>query len=122
MAAAASKRAVCTNASPLSDKQRRRVRRARRRDAKPRLSLVHEGIDLCRREQVDFILAVGGGSVIDSSKAIAMGVYYDGDVWNLYESGAAIERGAARRHSSHDSRRAAASRAAIRSSPTKRSS
>ncbi|NLI54892.1 MAG: iron-containing alcohol dehydrogenase [Clostridiales bacterium] len=58
----------------------------------PRLSLVHEGIDLCRREQVDFILAVGGGSVIDSSKAIAMGVYYDGDVWNLYESGAAIER------------------------------
>lgn len=43
----------------------------------PRLSKVHEGIDLCRKEGVDFILAVGGGSVIDSSKAIALGVCYD---------------------------------------------
>jgi len=51
----------------------------------PRLSLAHEGIELCRRENVDFILAVGGGSVIDSAKAIAMGVYYDGDVWDFYE-------------------------------------
>ena len=42
----------------------------------PRLSKVHEGIDLCRREKIDFILAVGGGSVIDSSKAIAWGVPY----------------------------------------------
>ena len=50
----------------------------------PRLSKVHEGIDLCRREGVDFILAVGGGSVIDSSKAIAYGVPYDGDVWDFY--------------------------------------
>ena len=50
----------------------------------PRLSLVHEGIALCRREGVDFILAVGGGSVIDSSKAIACGVPYDGDVWDFY--------------------------------------
>ena len=50
----------------------------------PRLSLVHEGIDLCRREKVDFILAVGGGSVIDSSKAIACGVPYDGEVWDIY--------------------------------------
>lgn len=39
----------------------------------PRLSLVHEGIALCRREGVDFILAVGGGSVIDSAKGIAYG-------------------------------------------------
>ncbi|MDR2670160.1 MAG: iron-containing alcohol dehydrogenase [Oscillospiraceae bacterium] len=53
----------------------------------PRLSLVHEGIDLCRQEGVDLILAVGGGSVIDSSKAIAAGYYYNGDVWDLYESG-----------------------------------
>lgn len=51
----------------------------------PRLSLVHEGIELCRREKVDMILAVGGGSTIDSSKAIAMGVMYDGDVWNFYD-------------------------------------
>ena len=50
----------------------------------PRLSLVHEGIDLCRKEGVDFILAIGGGSVIDSSKAIACGVPYDGEVWDFY--------------------------------------
>ncbi len=42
----------------------------------PRLSKVHEGIELCRKEKVDFILAVGGGSVIDSAKAIAFGVPY----------------------------------------------
>ena len=50
----------------------------------PRLSLVHEGIALCRREGVDFILAVGGGSVIDSAKGIAYGVCYEGDVWDFY--------------------------------------
>lgn len=51
----------------------------------PRLSLVYTGIDLCKKENVDFILAVGGGSVIDSSKAIGYGVCYDGDVWDLYD-------------------------------------
>lgn len=50
----------------------------------PRLSLVHEGIDLCRKEGVDFLLAVGGGSVIDSCKAISKGVPYDGEVWDFY--------------------------------------
>ena len=50
----------------------------------PRLSLVHEGIDLCRKEGVDMILAVGGGSVIDSSKAIAYGVPYNGEVWDFF--------------------------------------
>ena len=50
----------------------------------PRLSKVQEGIDLCRKEGVDFILAVGGGSVIDSAKAIACGVPYDGNVWDFY--------------------------------------
>ena len=50
----------------------------------PRASLVYEGIDLARKEQVDFVLAVGGGSVIDSSKAIAMGTLYDGDFWDFY--------------------------------------
>lgn len=58
----------------------------------PRLSLVHEGIALCRKEKVDLILAVGGGSVIDSSKAIAMGVYYDGDVWDIYEQNLAVTK------------------------------
>ena len=51
----------------------------------PLLSKVQEGIDLCRREGVDFILAVGGGSVIDSSKAIAYGVPYEGDVWDFWD-------------------------------------
>ena len=51
----------------------------------PVLSLVKEGIDLCQKEKVDFILAVGGGSVIDSSKAIGYGVGYDGDVWDLWD-------------------------------------
>ena len=51
----------------------------------PRSGLVYEGIDLCRKENIDFILAVGGGSTIDSSKAIAAGVVYDGDFWDFYE-------------------------------------
>ena len=51
----------------------------------PRISKVYEGIDLCKNEGVDFILAVGGGSVIDSAKAIAYGLAYDGDVWDLFE-------------------------------------
>lgn len=51
----------------------------------PRSGLVYEGIDLCRREKVDFVLAVGGGSTIDSSKAIAAGTVYDGDFWEFYQ-------------------------------------
>lgn len=51
----------------------------------PRLSLVYRGIELCRKEGVDFILAVGGGSVIDSSKAIAYGLAEEADVWELYD-------------------------------------
>ncbi|MHC1694116.1 MAG: iron-containing alcohol dehydrogenase [Eubacteriales bacterium] len=58
----------------------------------PRLSLVHQGIALCKKEKVDLILAVGGGSVIDSAKAIAMGVYYEGDIWEVYEQGKAIDK------------------------------
>ncbi len=50
----------------------------------PRSGLVREGIELCRKEKVDFILAVGGGSAIDSSKAIAAGTLYDGDFWDFY--------------------------------------
>lgn len=52
----------------------------------PRLKTVYEGIDICREEDIDFILAVGGGSVIDCSKAIAMGVEYEGDVWEIYQN------------------------------------
>jgi alcohol dehydrogenase YqhD (iron-dependent ADH family) len=51
----------------------------------PRSGLVYEGIDICKKEKIDFILAVGGGSTIDSAKAIAAGVLYDGDFWDFYE-------------------------------------
>ena len=50
----------------------------------PRDGLVYKGIELVRSEKIDFILAVGGGSVIDSAKAIAIGVPYDGDFWDFY--------------------------------------
>lgn len=50
----------------------------------PRLSLVHEGVRLCKEKGLGLILAVGGGSVIDSAKAIAMGAVIDGDVWDFY--------------------------------------
>lgn len=51
----------------------------------PRLSKVREGIALCRREKVDFLLAVGGGSVIDSTKAIGYGLTNAGDVWDFFD-------------------------------------
>jgi len=50
----------------------------------PRLSLIREGIEICRNEKIDIILAVGGGSTIDSAKAIAFGTPYDGDVWDFF--------------------------------------
>lgn len=60
--------------------------------ANPRLNLVYEGIELARKENVDFILAVGGGSVIDSAKAIALGTHYTGDVWDFYSKGIRPEK------------------------------
>lgn len=51
----------------------------------PRLGLVYEGIELCKKADVDFLLAVGGGSAIDSSKAIGYGVANEGDVWDFYD-------------------------------------
>ncbi len=58
----------------------------------PRLSMVRRGIDICRREKIDSILAVGGGSVIDSAKAIAIGVPYNGDVWDFYAGKAVVDK------------------------------
>ncbi len=49
----------------------------------PRVSLVRKGIEICREKKIDFLLAVGGGSVIDTCKAMSFGVYYKGDVWDL---------------------------------------
>ena len=53
----------------------------------PRLESVYKGIEICKKESIDFILAVGGGSVIDASKAIAAGVKYKGDVWDFFKKG-----------------------------------
>ncbi|MFV2050347.1 iron-containing alcohol dehydrogenase [Metabacillus litoralis] len=49
----------------------------------PRLSTVHRGVEICKKENIDFILAVGGGSVIDCTKAISVGAKYDGDAWDI---------------------------------------
>jgi len=57
----------------------------------PRSGLVYKGVEICKNEKIDFILAIGGGSVIDSSKAIALGAIYDGDFWDFY-TGKQIER------------------------------
>jgi len=51
----------------------------------PRSGLVYKGIEICKKDKIDFVLAVGGGSTIDSSKAIALGSLYDGDFWDFYE-------------------------------------
>ncbi len=55
-------------------------------------TLIYKGIELCREENVDFILSVGGGSCIDSSKGIALGVPYDGDFWDFYGTGKPVEK------------------------------
>jgi hypothetical protein len=54
-------------------------------DPNPRLNTVHQGIQICKEKQIDFILAVGGGSVIDCAKAISIGALYDGEVWDFYK-------------------------------------
>lgn len=51
----------------------------------PRSGLVYQGIEICKKEEIDFILAVGGGSAIDSAKAIAAGALYDGNFWDFFE-------------------------------------
>ena len=58
----------------------------------PLSDLVYEGIDICRKENIDFILAVGGGSAIDSAKAIALGTLYEGDFWDFYSGAAAPQK------------------------------
>ena len=58
----------------------------------PRVGKVREGIDLCHRANLDFVLAIGGGSAIDTAKAIGFGYYYDGDVWDQVANKAPIEK------------------------------
>lgn len=57
----------------------------------PRLDMVREGIDFCREHEVDFILAVGAGSAIDSAKAIAVGVPNERDIWEIWENGIPVD-------------------------------
>ncbi len=58
----------------------------------PRSGVVYKGIEICKNEKIDFILAVGGGSVIDSAKAIALGALYDGDFWDFYTGKQSVEK------------------------------
>ncbi|KXG42559.1 iron-containing alcohol dehydrogenase [Tepidibacillus decaturensis] len=58
----------------------------------PRLTTIHKGIEICKTEGIDLVLAVGGGSVIDASKAICAGAKYDGDVWDFYIGKAVVEK------------------------------
>ena len=58
----------------------------------PRISLVRKGIEICRKQGIDFVLAIGGGSAIDSAKAIAFGVPYEGDVWDFFVYKARVEK------------------------------
>ncbi|MBE7038427.1 MAG: iron-containing alcohol dehydrogenase [Ruminococcaceae bacterium] len=51
----------------------------------PKMTLVKEGVKICRENKIDFILAVGGGSVIDSAKVIADSIFYDGEIWDFFE-------------------------------------
>ena len=60
--------------------------------ANPRDTLVYEGIQICLEHNVDFILSVGGGSCIDSAKAIAIGTLYDGDFWDFYTKKVQVEK------------------------------
>lgn len=60
--------------------------------ANPKSGLVYEGIHICKEKNIDYILAVGGGSVIDSAKAIAMGACYEGDFWDFFERKAQIKK------------------------------
>ncbi|MEK3770613.1 iron-containing alcohol dehydrogenase [Paenibacillus sp. FSL R5-0887] len=57
----------------------------------PRLSTVHKGVELCREHNIDLVLAVGGGSVLDCAKAVAVGAKYDGDMWDFVERKAAAQ-------------------------------
>lgn len=56
----------------------------------PRVSKVREGVELARKEKVDYIISIGGGSAVDSAKAISLGTLYDGDVWELFNGSAQI--------------------------------
>ncbi len=60
----------------------------------PRLKLVHEGIALAREQGIDYVIGIGGGSVIDSAKAIVMGMEYDGEIWDLFDMTGGLEQSA----------------------------
>ncbi len=49
----------------------------------PKIDSINEGVKICKQEKIDVILAIGGGSVLDASKDVGIGYYYDGDTWDL---------------------------------------
>ena len=57
----------------------------------PKVELVRKGIDLCRSQNIDMVLAIGGGSVLDTAKAIAAGTCYEGNVWDLIDDSSRIK-------------------------------
>ncbi len=61
-------------------------------DPNPKVSSVHQGVKLIKERCLDFILAVGGGSVVDCSKCISRAVYYDGDPWEMVKNAASVEQ------------------------------
>lgn len=86
----------------------------------PRYELAQEGIALCKREQVDFVLAIGGGSVIDTAKCIAAGALYDGDPWQDFFIEKRLPRPPCLWHASSPLQRQALKAAGMPSSPMKR--
>lgn len=86
----------------------------------PRYELAQEGIALCKREQVDFVLAIGGGSVIDTAKCIAAGALYDGDPCKIFSSIKRLPRPPCLWHASSPLQRQALKAAGMPSSPMKR--
>ncbi len=80
------------HASGLYDRVQKELRKAGKKvfevkgvKPNPRVDIVREGIAICKKEKVDLVLGVGGGSTIDTAKGIAVGALYDGDVWDLYQ-------------------------------------
>lgn len=67
----------------------------------PRIESVYEGIKICRDNNIDVILAVGGGSTIDCSKAIASGYYYEGDAWEMIMNPQTIKKSIANMYHTH---------------------
>ena len=86
------KRTVASGRAGLAGSSNTLCRIGRRSQPNPTDPKVYEGIDICREEAVDMLLAVGGGSVIDTAKAIAAGVPYQGDFWDFFAGKSIVKK------------------------------